>query len=89
MASKKKNRKTCIGKPLTVIWEDAWHSMEYVSFDEIKAIPCMLIASTGLCIRDDEDAVTLAMDALPDGRFRDTKTVPRGMVREVIVLEDR
>lgn len=76
-----------VGKNVSVVWEDAWaNSGNYYTPEDIGEEQPLVVEILGRCIRENKDGITLAMEILPDGRFRHAFHVPRGMVRKVRVL---
>lgn len=78
--------KSKLGSPVVVTWADAWQSEGYATLEEVSQASAKILESQGFLLRDDKDAVIVGMDALPDGRYRDIKFIPRGMIQKVRVL---
>lgn len=72
-----------LGFPVEVTWEDAFQHGDYETPQEALEHSKMILLSSGYLLRQDKKAVCLGMDKLPDGRFRDIKHIPRGMVVRV------
>lgn len=71
---------------LEVVWADAWHNDSYATPAEVETMTPHMVTSYGLCVRNDKLAVVLVQDKTEDGRYRDYKFIPRGMVQKVRVL---
>jgi hypothetical protein len=71
-----------------VIWDDAHHSLDEFSKEEIGRQFHKAARETnyGLLVEDDEAGVTIAMEEGADGQFRHPFFIPRQMIIEVIDL---
>ena len=69
-----------------VIWEDAHHSLEEYTAEEVKRKFHRPVKTTnyGLLIQDDEEGITLTSEEDIDGDLRHVFFIPRKMVLEVI-----
>lgn len=76
-----------LGQVVEVTWEDAFQYGDYATPQEAKEHPRMFLNSSGYLLRDDKGAVVIGMDQLPDGRYRDIKHIPRGLVVKVKGLQ--
>lgn len=79
-------RKSRVGSPVEVTWEDAWQTEGYATPEELQQVSAKILTSQGYLIRSDKHAVVIGMDKIPDGRYRDVKFIPRGMVVKVRTL---
>lgn len=72
-----------LGAAVEVTWEDAWQAESYLS--QVEAAQCQpqTLQSQGFLLRSDSRAVMIGMDKIGDGRYRDIKFIPRGMVVKV------
>ena len=71
-----------------VIWEDANHSLEEYTPEEVARDFHKPARETnyGLLIKDDAVGVTLACEEGADGNFRHTFFIPRAMIKDVVDL---
>lgn len=69
-----------------VVWEDAHHSLEEYTVDEVKRNFHKPIVTTnyGLLIEDNERGVTLTSEEDVDGDIRHVFFIPRKMIVEVV-----
>lgn len=78
--------KTRLGQSVVVTWEDAWQTEGYATPEELAQAQPKILQSQGFLLRDDKVALVIGMDQVPDGRYRDIKYIPRGMVTKVRTL---
>jgi hypothetical protein len=80
--------KSRVGEALYILWEDAWANHGYETPESIKDSGPYLVEMVGICIRDDSSGITLAVEKMPDGRYRHIHHQPLAMIRKVKVLTD-
>jgi len=75
-------------KIVSVQWEDACSCSGYYDRDHPEKFNTLLCVTVGHLVRNTHKDIVLASELFEDKDTRHIHTIPKGMVRKVVVLEE-